>query len=47
MRRKCSPLGLLMVGVSAGVIVSILIPDTLIIFVLAVALLAAGVLILR
>ena len=36
-----------MVGVSAGVIVSILIPDTLIIFVLAVALLAAGVLILR
>lgn len=47
MKRKCSPIGLLLIGLSAGIIVSILIPDTLIVFVLAVALLAAGVLILR
>jgi hypothetical protein len=47
MKRKCCPVGLLLIGLSAGIIVSILIPDTLIVFVLAVALLAAGVLILR
>lgn len=36
-----------MVGLSAGIIVSILIPDTFIVFVLAVILLVAGILILR
>lgn len=47
MKRKLCPIGLLLIGLSAGIIVSILIPDTLIVFVLAVALLAAGILILR
>ncbi len=46
-KKKQSPLGLLMVGISVGIIVSIIIPDTLIILVLALILLLAGILFLR
>lgn len=46
-KRKQSSVGLLLVGVSVGIIVSIIIPDTLIILVLAFILLLAGILFLR